>query len=363
VSIATAITGVGMVTPLGASADQTWQALLAGKSIRDHSRVRIEGTSRATALAMQAADEAVAQAGWRISNEPIALIVGTSKGPIESWIAPPLSTSYKVKAAGRSDFGLAEVAAEVAEHLHLPDGPRLTVSAACASGLHALIRAAMMIRSGEVSRAFVVAAEASVHPLFVGSFRRLGVLCDEGVPCRPFDVNRSGFLMSEAAAGICLERDPKARPLAAVERFAMGGDAIHLTAGDPSGTVLRRLLKQVVNDQPVDLIHAHATGTQLHDAVELAAIVDLCPDNSPIIYSHKAALGHSLGAAGLVSIVINCLCHGGGRVPANVNTTHPMPAAGLTLSQQEVRRSVRRSIACASGFGGPTAVVSLIGGA
>ena len=352
-----------MVTPLGASANQTWQALLAGNAIRDHSRIRINGTSRAAALAMQAADEAVAHAGWKILDEAIALIVGTSKGPIESWITPPSSTSDKVKAAGRSDFGLAEVAADVAEHLHLPLGPRLTISAACASGLHALIRAAMMIRNGEVSRALVVATEASVHPLFVGSFRRLGVLCDEGVPCRPFDVNRRGFLMSEAAAAICLERDPAARPLAAVERFAMGGDAIHLTAGDPSGVVLRRLLKQVVNNQPVDLIHGHATGTQLHDAAELAAIIDLHLENSPIVYSHKAALGHSLGAAGLVSIVINCLCHRHGIVPPNVNTSHPMPADGLTLSQQDVRRSVRRSIACASGFGGPTAVVSLIGGA
>lgn len=352
-----------MVTPLGASAEQTWQALLARKAIRDHFRIRIEGMSRATALAMQAVDEAVAQAGWKISNEPIALIVGTSKGPIESWIASPLSTSHKVKAAGRSDFGLAEVAADVAEHLHLPQGPRLTISAACASGLHALIRAAMMIRSGEVSRALVVVTEASVHPLFVGSFRRLGVLCDEGARCRPFDVNRRGFLMSEAAAAVCLESDPVARPMAAVERFAMGGDAIHLTAGDPSGVVLRRLLKQVTNNQPVDLIHGHATGTQLHDAVELAAIVDLHLENSPIIFSHKAALGHSLGAAGLVSIAINCLCHANGRVPPNVNTSHPMPADGLTLSQQEVRRSVRRSIACASGFGGPTAVVSLTGGA
>jgi 3-oxoacyl-(acyl-carrier-protein) synthase len=355
-----------MVTPLGASAEQTWQALLAGKSIRDHSRVRPDcpiGTSRAAALAMQAADEAVQHARWKISNEPIALIVGTSKGPIESWIAPPPSTSYKVKAAGRCDCGLAQVAADVAEHLHLPDGPRLTISAACASGLHALIRAVMMIRAGEVSRALVVATEASVHPLFVSSFRRLGVLCDEGMPCRPFDLNRRGFLMSEAAAAVCLERDPAVRRLAAVERFAMGGDAIHLTAGDPAGVVLRRLLNQVVNDHPVDLIHAHATGTELHDAVELAAIADLHLDNSPVVYSHKAALGHSLGAAGLVSIAINCLCHGGGRVPGNVNTSHPMPAAGLTLSQWEVRRPVRRSIACASGFGGPTAVVSLIGGA
>jgi 3-oxoacyl-[acyl-carrier-protein] synthase II len=356
-----------MVTPLGASADQTWQGLLAGKSIRDHSRLtnlQQPNLPRATAAAIDAATEAIGQAKWSsrpIASDQVAVIVGTSKGPIESWIALPPSTSHNVKTAGRRYFGLAETCQQVCEHLHLEQSPRLTISAACASGLHALIRAAMMIVSGEVQRAIVVATEASVHPLFVGSFRRLGVLSDEGVPCRPFDVNRQGFLMSEAAAAVCLERDPAVRPLAAVERFAMGGDAIHLTAGDPTGAVLRRLLKQVIDDRPIDLIHAHATGTQLHDAVELAAITNLHLENSPVVYSHKAALGHSLGAAGLVSIAINCLCHANGRVPANVNTSHPMPAAGLTLSETETCRPIRRSIACASGFGGPTAVVSLVG--
>ena len=255
---------------------------------------------------------------------------------------------------------MAQVCSQVCDQLQLGPGPQLTISAACASGLHALIRASMMIAAGEVQRALVVATEASVHPLFVGSFRRLGVLCDEGVLCRPFDIHRSGFLMSEVAAAVCLEAHPTVRPLAAIERFAMGGDAIHLTAGDPAGTVLRRLLKQVINANPVDLIHAHATGTELHDSTELAALIDLQSQNSPIVYSHKAALGHSLGAAGLVSIVINSLCHATGRVPPNVNTLNPMPAPGLTVSQTEIRRSIHRSIACASGFGGPTAVVSLV---
>ena len=105
------------------------------------------------------------------------------------------------------------------------------------SGLHALIHATMLIQSGRVKRALVVAAEASVHPLFVGSFRRLGVLPPEGFGCRPFDQDRAGFLMSESAAAVCLEADEihpsRRRGVAPVDRFALGGDATHLTGVDP----------------------------------------------------------------------------------------------------------------------------------
>src|SRR5207249_1494304 len=181
--------------------------------------------------------------------------------------------------AGRlNPAGLADVAAAIGSGA---GGPRLTVSGACASGLLALIRGAMMIRAREARRVLVVAAEASVHPLFIGSFTRLGVVPAPGVGCRPFDEARDGFLMSEAAAAICLEAQDEygatghgadhLRPVA-IERFAMGGDAAHLTAADPQGRVLRSLLRRVVGHEPVDLVHAHGTGTVHNDPIELAAI-------------------------------------------------------------------------------------------
>ena len=106
---------------------------------------------------------------------------------------------------GLSPTGLAQIADELGSGLALR-GPRLTVSAACASGLVALIRAAMLIRNDEADFALVVAAEASVHPLFIGSFRRLGVLPKTTGGCRPFDQHREGFFISEAAAAVWLER-------------------------------------------------------------------------------------------------------------------------------------------------------------
>jgi 3-oxoacyl-[acyl-carrier-protein] synthase II len=370
------ITGVGLATPLGPTLPETWQSLCAGAAIRHHARLTLPGHAagqpgRFHAAAETVAREAMAAAGWRKPGN-VALVLGTSKGPVEEWMARVSNprepaggvngfTSPHVPPA----FGLSEPATELARRIGLV-GPRVTVSAACASGLHALIRAAMMIRSGEVTRVLVVAAECSVHPLFVGSFQRLGVLPPEGVGCRPFDRRRAGFLMSEAAAAVCVEsslaRASDGVRAVAVECFAFGGDATHLTGADAESRTLRHLLARVVDGRPVDLVHAHGTGTEQNDPTEIAAIDSVLPATAasrPSLYSHKGALGHSLGAAGGVSVAINWMCHGEGLIPANVNTTKPLPTTRVSLSGERVRRPVRRSIVTASGFGGPTAVISL----
>ena len=370
------ITGLGLVTPLGNSAHETFSALLAGRFIRDHARTMLDATSpdRIHRLATAAADEALREARW--SDRPATAnrtssVIGTSKGAIEAWMtAPPhMSKSTYVPAGARARDGvngLADLAARVRERFPLLDGPGVTVSAACASGLHALIRAAMMIRSGEAERVLVVAAEASVHPLFLASFRRLGVLPREGVSCRPFDRDRDGFLMSEAAAAVCLDaaESDRSRPLRAyarIERFAMGGDATHMTGGDPDGSTLRNLLRRVIADRPVDLFHAHGTGTTFNDPIELSAIDDtIGPGSSAAVYSHKGALGHSLGAAGLVSVALSCMMHAQGVIPPNVQTRSPLAATRVRIPSDATVRATRRSLCVAAGFGGPTAVISLV---
>ncbi len=370
------ITGIGLATPLGASAKRTWEALLSGRCIADHARVPMEthgNLSRISTIAIHAAQEAIAWSGWdteAMASEDTAIIVGTSKGPIEAWISPSPQANHAMDASmGRLDqYGLSAVADDLGREMKFGPGPRMTLSAACASGVHAVIRAAMMIRSGSIRRALVVAAESSLHPIFVGSFRRLGVLASGG--CRPFDRDRDGFLMSEAAAAICLESSitPNAsdRAFAAIDRFALGADAKHLTGGDPSGSTLKRLLREVLIDPvdpPPDLVHAHGTGTILNDPMELAALDAVLGDSArngaPYIYSHKGALGHSLGAAGMVAIVLNCLSHRHGIIPGNVQTRNPLVSRSVTIGRESERRSVRKSIAMAAGFGGPTAVIGL----
>ncbi len=364
-----AITGLGLVTPLGTSADETWSALLAGRFISTHARAALPSThdhARVEQLAVCATREALAQTPQR-PEVPTALVVGTSKGAVLDWITPLPHIPETPCIAGGCNraFGLASTATHLATVLKLPPGPRLTLSAACASSLNALIRAVMMIQSGEVERAVVVAVESSIHPLFIGCFQRLGVLPREEIGCRPFDKNRDGFLISEAAAVVCVEavnpKRPGPSPITLIDRYTLAGDATHLTNSDPSAQTLRRMLRHVTQDHPPDLIHAHATGTISNDPVELSAYENECASDGhhPIVYSHKGALGHSLGAAGLVAVILNCLAHRHGLVPANIRTTNPLPTKRLSLCAKPLHQPIHHSIAIAAGLGGAMAAISL----
>jgi 3-oxoacyl-[acyl-carrier-protein] synthase II len=347
-----AITGIGLVSVLGRTAEETWNSLLEGRTICDHSRVPgFTAPDRAIAMALSAARQSLDRAAWtesRCAEPDSALFVATSRGVMESWLT-----------GGPDARGLAQIDAELAMSLKFGLGPRLTISCACSSGLHALIRAATAIAGGEARRALVVAVETSVHPLFISSFKRLGVLAPEGYGCRPFDRGRKGFVISEAAAAICLEPAAEAarRPIACIDRWALGGDGTHLTGGDPSAPCLRNLLSRVIDHKPVDLIHAHGTGTETHDPMELNALSAVAAGN-PIVYSHKGALGHTLGAAGLVSIVLNCLAHQNQIIPPNARLTDPI-ATPLSIPRRVQPLRVRRSLAIATGFGGPISVVGL----
>ena len=364
-SIVPIISGVGLVTALGATSEETWQALLAGRCIQDHAKVPLEFTGelpRASQLALKAAREALAQAARNDTARVDALVLGTSKGPIERWLDPPSKLSDVVTLG---HFGLSQPASDVANALGIA-APRLTISAACASGLCALSRAAMLIEDGSARRVLVIAAEASVHPLFLASFQRLGVLPGPGIGCRPFDRNRDGFLMSEAAAAVVLEAaDFRESPAGAVrvERYRMTADATHLTGVDPEGRALRHAVTSVLAGTPVDLFHAHGTGTATNDPLELALFDEASRawPTRPAIYSHKGALGHSLGAAGLVSVVLNTFCHRDGVVPGNIRTVEPLPSEHVAIVRTPVRRPISRSLVCAMGFGGPIAAVALNG--
>jgi len=394
------IRGLGLVTPLGQNLETSWQRIVEGASIVDHARAPVEGVSgidRVSALGVRAAREACERAGWavdRLRDPRTALVVGTSKGAVDEWIewsrrlrqdvdrsnaqpqgsqlqdvaAPPSPSDNPLtwfSAAGDQPIGLHTVATILAREIGLGCGPAATVSCACATGPVALIRGAMLIRDDSADRVLVVASESSLHPLFIGSFTRLGVLARSGQGVRPLDCNRGGFLISEAAAAVCLERGHAQAGDVQIEQFALGADATHLTGVDPQGRTLRACLDRLIASQPVDLIHAHATGTALNDPIELAAIDDAASriaSARPHVYSHKAAIGHSLGAAGLVAVVLNCLMHQHGTIPGNINTTEPLAAKHIEIERAARSRGIDRSVAIAAGFGGTVAGVTLISG-
>lgn len=363
------ITGLGLITPLGANCDETFQSLLAGQFITQPSLAKSpqQRAGNINELALAAARQAMHQAGWKGWPNDAAIIAATSKGDIDTWLTTIANLQQKHPAdyPWQHRLGLGDLAATLATELNANYSIRLTYSAACASSLHALAKAVMMLRAGEISKAMVVAAESSLHPLFQGCFNNLGVSPAFGEPCRPFDQHRTGFHITQAAAAICLEHpatsDPRISPIASIDHIALAGDAHHLTTSDPNGQTLRHLLNDAMTHDVPDLIHAHATGTRANDAIELSAIESVLPDaaSPPILYSHKAALGHSLGASGLISLVLNCLIHRHSTIPGNICSTHPLLTSKTILSQKPIHRPITRSLAISSGFGGATAIVAL----
>jgi 3-oxoacyl-[acyl-carrier-protein] synthase II len=354
------ISSYALLTPFG-DAEQTWSALLDGRCLGESARVDLAVAGqhrRVTALALHVAREAMASGHGpplRGVGTPThhrlhdtAMIVGTSKGEIDAWLSEP--------AGGLDPAGLAEISGCLARELRI-GGPVLTASAACASGLIALVRGVLMLRSGEAGRVLVVAAESSFHPLLLASYRRLGVLADPAVGCRPFDRDRGGFFVGEAAAAVLLEAGDRG---VCVDGYAMGSDAVSITAADPSGAVMRRLIQRAAGGRGLDLVHAHGTGTVLNDPIELAAIDSALADHGPTpVYSHKCALGHTLGASGLVSVVLNCMAHGRGLIPPNSRTPNPLPGGRAIISATPLSQPIRRSMAIAAGFGGAAAALAL----
>ncbi|MBC7784986.1 MAG: hypothetical protein H7144_14200 [Burkholderiales bacterium] len=356
------IRGIGLVSAQGTTAGQIWDALLAGPVLENNRGCALvsDGTTRVSQLAIHAAREAIAQAQWprsALAESRTALIIGTSKGPIERWIDEIFHHREPAPL-----IGVGEVSFDVARALGCSHGPRLTVAAACASGLQALIRADQLVKAGACDRALVIGAESSLHPLFVAAFKRLGVLARPEIGCRPFDESREGFLISEAAAAVCIEAETSDDEEGIyIHRTALAGDPYHLTGMDETGEGIRYLLR-AVESADADLIHAHGTATLTSDPVELAAIAATAGPDHPVIYSHKAALGHTQGASGMISVVLNVLAHQHGAVPPNSNTTQPISHERVQIASKPIQRQITHSAVLAAGFGGTLAAVSLKSG-
>ena len=353
------ITGTGLVSAQGVGVDANWRALLGGAVLHETGRVpviRDPTVSRVSQLAILAAGEAVNAAGKpRLADDRTALVVGTSKGPIEDWI-----DQLNGNRPASINTGLAQVAADLAAETGHANGPRLTSAGACASGLHALIRARDLIRQGQCDAALVVAAESATHPLFEANFRRLGVLANPAEGCRPFDARRKGFLLAEAAAAVWLTDRPTPGCVV-LDNGHVFSDATHIAAPDSSGVSLRHLLGRLATTD-VDMVHAHGTGTVLNDAAEYAAIASaLRSSTRPHVCSHKHAIGHTQGAAGLISVVMAIESHRTGCIPGNTNTVDvdQLMKLGPLVSSEVVVRPVKTSVVTAAGFGGALAGVRL----
>jgi 3-oxoacyl-[acyl-carrier-protein] synthase II len=330
------ITGLGAVTPLGVGADALFERWAAGEcgildgagactdfepsellSVKEARRL-----DRFSQLALVAAGEAVADAGWDggVPYDPmrVGCVVSTGIGGIQtielqhdvlrdrgptrmSPLGIPAQMPNAAAAAVSMKYGLK--------------GQMFSVVSACSSGAHAIGCGLRMIQWGDADAVVVGGAEATLTPFGFGSFNSMQALSPSGMS-RPFDARRDGFVMGEGAGVLVFEEasaaaERGATVLGEVAGYGSTSDAYHLTAPEPSGAAAIRAIELAMSDAGVgpaelDYINAHGTSTPLNDAAETAAIKMALGEERAHkipISSLKSATGHLLGAAGAAEAV------------------------------------------------------------
>jgi 3-oxoacyl-[acyl-carrier-protein] synthase II len=387
------VTGVGLVTPLGADVDATWDRLVRGERAMAPARLfgtagqrtnlaaEVEGVvvpagggwSRSAVLALTAAREALRHAGLEGRPGRLGLVVGgTTSGMFETETL--LARLDAEGAAGGAPLETlrAHPPSSVGDCLEQVLGPFVrvrTLSSACSSGANAVIVAAAWLLRGEVD-AVLAGGSDGLCRLTLSGFNALSAL-DPG-PCRPFDRDRRGTNLGEGAGFLVLERAERARhrargPVAELAGWALGSEAHHITNPAADGVVAARLLTTALSraglvPQQVDYVNAHGTGTPANDAMEAAALTLALGDevHRVPVSSSKAQIGHTLGAAGAIEAVFTALSVARQTVPPGVGLEAPDPALDLVHVGAAGREGrVRAAISSAFGFGGMGSVLVL----
>jgi 3-oxoacyl-[acyl-carrier-protein] synthase II len=391
------ITGVGAITPLGVGARTLHERWLAGACGLENgegacsafeptdflSRKEARRADRFTQLAVGAADEALAEAGWSdglpYDPERIGSVIGTGIGGIGTIEdnhdtlrdrgqrdVSPLAVPLMMGNAGAAALSLR----------HGLRGPVFGVMSACAAGAHAIGMAERLIRYGDADAVVTGGSEAAITPLATAAFGKMDALSDSGIS-RPFDRRRDGFVMGEGAGILVLEeeeaaRERGARILGYLRGYASTSDAHHLTAPEPSGRGAARAMELALKDaglEPKDVLYvnAHGTSTPLNDRAETNAIKLALGEELAAkvpVSSTKSAIGHLLGAAGAVESIATLLALRDRIAPPTLNYDEPdegldldyVPNEARPLSNGDVRAI---GLSNAFGFGGHNAVLCL----
>jgi len=399
------VTGIGLVTPFAADREASWQAIRDGRNAArrldasvlgpDVSLVeegRAEGAraewigAPSPALPMQPGDfqetvirlalTAAAEA-WsdaRLDDastnvERIGCVLGTSKGGLRSAAALLRGVEGDELAARFwREFLPHTPSAAVAARFGLR-GPLLCPVAACATGLASINRGAELIREGQCDVVLAGSADASLVPVVLASYTRLGVLARGfAAPVeagRPFDRRRNGFFIGEGAAVLVLERADSAasRGAATWGEWLAGGslaDALELIHLERDGGSLSRLIDDTlrragVAPSEIDYVNMHGTGTRENDVCETRGLRRSFGPHADALRcsSLKGAIGHLLGAAGSVETACALLAMRDGIVPPTLNLTDPDPDCDLDYTPLKATRGpIRTALKLSLGFGG-----------
>jgi 3-oxoacyl-[acyl-carrier-protein] synthase II len=405
------VTGLGVVTSLGAGKANNWAKLTAGESgIRaitrfstDGLKTRIAGTidylppqpnsaALSESFADLVAEEAIAQSGLGGRGDfpgPLFLAVP----PIEmDWpqrleVAARTGANDKITysdllrvsdqfPAYHRRFLLGSVADHLAEKFGTKGSP-ISLSTACASGASAVQLGVEAIRRGETDAALCIGTDGSINPEAVVRFSLLSALSTSNDnpkgAARPFAKNRDGFVMAEGAGALVLEsyQAAKARGakiLGVLEGCGEMADAFHRTRSSPDGKPIIGCIANAIKDagltpDDIDYVNAHGTSTPENDKMEYLGVSAVFGERMKgvPISSNKSMIGHTLSAAGAVEAVFSMLTLQHQRIPPTINYNMPDPAIPLDVVPNTARDAqMRHAISNSFGFGGQN--VSLVMG-
>jgi 3-oxoacyl-[acyl-carrier-protein] synthase II len=403
------VTGLGAITPLGKSVPEYWEGLANGVSGADYiqqfdcakfktrfacevkdfeptnylERKEARKLDRFTQFALIASDEAVKDAGISAENvnaDRVGVIFGSGIGGITTFQDDVMEFA---RGDGTPRFNpffipkmILDIAAGQISMRYGFRGPNFAVVSACASSTNAIIDAFDNIRLGKADIILTGGSEAVISESGVGGFNAMKALSerndDPKTASRPFDKDRDGFVMGEAAGLLVLEEleHAKARGAKIYCEIAGGGasaDAYHITAPHPEGLGAKNVMHAALNEagmtpEDIDYINVHGTSTPLGDIAETKAILDVFGDSAHDlnISSTKSMTGHCLGAAGVIEALACVLAVTKDVVPPTINhfTDDPAfdPKLNFTFNKAQ-QREVNAALSNTFGFGGHNASI------
>ena len=411
------ITGLGLVTPLGADVDTSWRNLIAGKSgLERIDRFDVDDLPSKVAglipmagegafnpddvmsakdarrndpfilYGIAAASEAIRDSGWEPGDDEARERTGVLIGSGIGGLGTIAETAVNLHTRGPrrvSPFFIPAclinlVSGQVSIRFGFK-GPNHSVVTACSTGAHAIGDAARLIQWGDADVMVAGGAEGAVCRIGIAGFAAMKALSTHynDTPeraSRPWDKGRDGFVMGEGAGIVVLEELEHARARNAkiygeVIGYGLSGDAHHITAPSPDGDggyrSMRMALKRAgLTPDDIDYVNAHGTSTPLGDEIELGAVKRLFGDAAGKVSmsSTKSAIGHLLGAAGGVEAIFALLAIHHQTVPPTLNLDDPSDGCDLDLVPHHAKeRKVRAVLSNSFGFGGTNATVVMAG--
>ena len=304
-------------------------------------RLKTEGLTRFEAMACHSIEGALRQTNLDVKAKNVVLILSTTKGNIELLAEQP---------ADKSPIYPGTAAQHIADKLGITTTP-ITVCNACISGVSAIILALRLLEAQCYDYAIVCGADTQ-NPFTISGFQSLKAVSDEA--CKPFDLERTGLNLGEAAATLVLAREPHQDKGWAIKRGAVRNDAFHISSPSKNGEGARLALAAITEGEAAEglaFINAHGTATMFNDQMESVAIERAGLNETPV-NAYKGYFGHTLGAAGVLETILSMAAADDHTILGTRGFEERGVSGKIKLSNQNAATNGQQFIKMISGFGG-----------